>query len=140
VGLRKWWQLRKTLPRKVQDWELRDPPRESAPYWQTVRRVAAELEADGCTGVPDFYLLACLEHDIHYRTHRTLDGLRINRRQADMRLRRVIQTLSSLGRMSPMSWWRWAALRLIGWKAWRRNPLPLPKLETTTPKPGPNES
>ena len=103
----------------VPDWELRLVPPKGAYYWTRVRRVASRLGSDGCTGVPDFYLDSCLEHDIHYRTHHTLDGRRISRRQSDMRKRRVIQSRSPFGLLSPMAWWRWAGLRMLGWRAWR---------------------
>lgn len=88
-------------------------------YWERVQQRAAELESDGCSGVPNFYLLACLEHDIHYRTHRTLYDEPITRAEADARFRQVIQMLSVLGQLSPMSWWRWAAVRLFGGTSWQ---------------------
>jgi hypothetical protein len=93
------------------------PPKGSS-YWQEVRTRAAELKADGCSGVPDFYLEACLEHDIHYRTHAWLDGSPVFKSEADARFRAVIQSRSWFGILSPMSWWRWAGVYLLGRKAW----------------------
>lgn len=87
-------------------------------YWVRVRERAAELLSDGCSGVPDFYLDACLDHDIAYRTGKTIHGEAITRAQADARFRRVIQSRSPFGVLSPMSWWRWAGVRLFGGKAW----------------------
>lgn len=104
----------------VRDWELRSVPSRDDVYWVYVRKVASMLDSDGCSGVPDFYLESCLEHDIHYRTHHTLDGRSISRRQADMRIRRVVQSRSRFGVLSPLSWWRWAGLRILGGKAWRK--------------------
>jgi len=89
------------------------PPRDNL-YWVQVRHRAHRLGTDGCTGVPDFYLDACYEHDIHWRQGFTLDGQRISTRQANLRFRLVIQDRSPLGLFSPMSWWRWAAVSIAG--------------------------
>lgn len=93
-------------------------PAEDDPYWQRIRDWAADLDSDGCTGVPDFHLDACLEHDCHYRTHHWLDGTPIFKSEADARLRQVIQSRSFLGILSPMAWWRWGAVALMGKWAW----------------------
>jgi hypothetical protein len=87
-------------------------------YWARVRRRAKELKSDGCSGVPDFHLDCCLEHDIAYRTGHTVDGEPLTRAEADARLRRCIQKDSSLGVLDPMSWWRWAGVRLFGASSW----------------------
>lgn len=92
-------------------------PSDSA-YWRAIRRRAQELGSDGCTAVPDFYRDVCLEHDVHYRTHARLDGSPIRRAEADRLLRLGIQARSPFGRASPMSWWRWAAVRAFGRRAW----------------------
>lgn len=88
------------------------------PYWLRIRQWAADLESDGCTGVPDFFSDACKEHDCHYRTHHWLDGTPISRPETDERFRRVIQSRSVFGVISPMAWWRWAGVRLFGRGAW----------------------
>ena len=93
-------------------------PEETSPYWTRIRERASELNADGCSGVPDFYLDACLEHDIHYRTHEWLDGTPIFKSEADARFRRVIQARSLFGLFSPMSWWRWVGVWAFAKKAW----------------------
>ncbi|HYE89541.1 MAG TPA: hypothetical protein VEA38_00920 [Terriglobales bacterium] len=100
-------------------------------YWARVRQRAAELGSDGCSVVADFYLDACLEHDIHYRTHRRLDGTPITKAEADALFRQRIQERSCLGRFSPMSWWRWAAVALFGGSAWGEA-TPVPALVTST--------
>ena len=87
-------------------------------YWGLIREWASDLEADGCSGVPDFFLDACLEHDCHYRAHEWLDGTPIFRSEADERFRRVIQSRSVIGPLSPMAWWRWVGVRLFGRSAW----------------------
>ena len=98
----------------VRDHELRDVPPRASGYWVLVRRRAKELRSDGCTGVADFYVDACFEHDVHWRTGHTLWGDRISTRQANMRFRRVIQDRSPLGLLSPMAWWRWAGVSIAG--------------------------
>lgn len=93
-------------------------------YWNRVRALARKLGSDGCTGVPEFYRDACLEHDVHYRTHRTVYGHGILKAEADRRFRQRIQEQSPLGRFCPLSWWRWLAVVLFGKNAWNALPLP----------------
>lgn len=83
-------------------------------YWERVRDTAAELGADGCTGATGGWVDCCLEHDVHYRLRTTLDGTPISRRDADARFRACMQSRSRLGWWSPVAWWRWAAVRLLG--------------------------
>ncbi len=89
-------------------------------YWSRVRKKAAELQSDGCSGVLDVYLECCEEHDVHYRTHQTIDGKPITRAEADQQLRNCIQEKSRFGVFSPVSWWRWLGLRLVGGWAWEK--------------------
>jgi hypothetical protein len=98
----------------VKDRDLRYIPSRASYYWVLVRRKAKELGSDGCTGVADFYLDACYEHDIHWRTSHTLTGYPISTRQANMRFRWVIQDRSPFGKLSPMSWWRWIGVTIGG--------------------------
>lgn len=88
-------------------------------YWQRVKERAAELLSDGCSGVPDFHVICCLEHDIAYRTGQTVDGESLTRAEADARFRRCIQSRSLLGFFSPMSWWRWLGVRVGGSASWQ---------------------
>ena len=83
-------------------------------YWDLVRFAAEQLQSDGCTGVPEFYHDACIEHDIHWRLGETLWGDVITTAAANARFRRVIQSRSSLGRFSPVSWWRWVGVTVGG--------------------------
>lgn len=87
-------------------------------YWTTIRAIAQEMHSDGCSGVPDFYIDACYEHDYHYRYAETLYGFPVTRVEADARFRQVIQARSRFGRFSPMAAWRWVGLRLFGERAW----------------------
>lgn len=83
-------------------------------YWEAVRARAKELQSDGCSHVTSMYLDCCLEHDIHYRTGRTLSNEEISRAQADKIFRECMQSRSIFKVFSPMSWWRWMAVRLFG--------------------------
>ena len=103
------------------DGKRRIVPPDGDPYWQLVIEEAARLKSDGCTFVPDFYGGACLEHDIHYRTHKWLDGEPITKAEADTRFRLVMQAWSKLGKYDPMSWWRWLAVKLCAHKAWNKH-------------------
>lgn len=87
-------------------------------YVKLVEEKAAALGADGCTGVLDFYLLGCLEHDIAYRTHRDPLGNDLDKATADQRLRWYIQHRSPFGVVSPMSWWRWLGVKQFAQTAW----------------------
>lgn len=121
-------------------WPTTDPERRL--YWELIRAKADLLGSDGCSKVPDFYLDACLEHDLHYRTgrkqvlrHTWEDGVEMYRlengepisfRWANARFRSVIQDRSVVrkvrlpGWLSPMSWWRWAGVTIGGRAAWDR--------------------
>jgi hypothetical protein len=88
-------------------------------YWKRVRAKARELKSDGCSGVLDIYVDACYEHDIAYRTGRTVDGEPLTRAQADARFRRSIQHRSPFGFFSPVSWTRWVGVRIIGKRFWK---------------------
>lgn len=119
-------------------------------YWDWVREEAAKIKSDGCSGVPDFYLEACLQHDLAYfyaknpRSAYTywlkMDSSEGNaywnniegntywkladpmfQSEADAQFRKAIQKRSRLGVFSPMSWWRWLGLKVFGKKAWNRH-------------------
>ena len=88
-------------------------------YKHVVAVMAREVHADGCSGVPDWYKRGCDEHDVAYRTGKDPLGHWITRREADKRLRWYIQLNSIFGVCSPMAWWRWAGVRLLGASAWK---------------------
>lgn len=104
-------------------------PTENLDYWQRVRARAHALGSDGCTKVPDFYVDCCYEHDVHVRTGLTLQGQALTKADADARFRQCIQQHSPLGRLSPLSWWRWAGVRLYGWLEARRTGTPRATLD-----------
>lgn len=84
-----------------------DPDKFTQHDWDLVH---AYTKSDGCTGVVDFYLQACVEHDFYFRTHHDFSGRVISFYEANRRFRIRIQRLSRLGLISPMSWWRWIAV------------------------------
>lgn len=95
-------------------------PLTCAVYWRRVRMIAELLHSDGCTHVLDIYKESCLEHDVHYRLGRTINGAVLTRGDADRRFRQVIQQLSPFKKASPFAWWRWMFVRLGGGSTWNR--------------------
>jgi hypothetical protein len=91
-----------------------------AHYWRRIQKRARELGSDGCSGAPDFYELACLEHDVHYRTGRRLCGKVLTRWDADARFLRSMRRHSPLGRWDPLPYLWWAVVRCVGWRHWCR--------------------
>lgn len=83
-------------------------------YWVLVRGRARELKSDGCTGVKDVYVDCCYEHDIPYRTCADLEGNPTTKKQDDARFRECYQEHSLFGKFSPMSYWRWFGVHLLG--------------------------
>jgi hypothetical protein len=108
------------------------------PYWDWIKTQAFGIKSDGCTGVRDFRLRCCYEHDLSYFYGRcpqsaylawqadpksdvwSLAG-KITRSEADARFRKCNQDLSPVGEESPMAWMRWIGVRLGGWNAWRKH-------------------
>lgn len=86
------------------------PGRDDRKYWDMVRIRAAELGTDGCTKSPDIYVDCCYEHDIHWRTGRTLFGDRISEADANNRLRQCQRERSWMRRwfgFSPIAGLYW---------------------------------
>lgn len=81
-------------------------------YWTRIRARAKELGSDGCTKAKDWHVECCYEHDIHWRTGKTLDGDPITTAEANARFRECIQNRSRLGRFSHMSWVRWVGVSI----------------------------
>lgn len=89
--------------------------KDDAAYWRRVRTVAQFLGSDGCTGSPtQLFRDCCYEHDIAYETGRTVEGAPVTKAEADAMFRRCIQERSVFRVWSPLSWWRWLAVRWIG--------------------------
>jgi hypothetical protein len=84
-----------------------------------IRRRAAELHSDGCSGPTEVFHICCLAHDIAYRTGADHFDHPITRREADARFRRCMQSRSPVGRFSPTAWFRWVLVRIFGrGRAW----------------------
>ena len=91
-------------------------------YWTRVKEMAAALHGDGCTASPDlFYRRCCDEHDIHYRTGKTVDGEPITRAQSDKRLFQCMKKAGKtpvLGRfLIPLTFW--FMVRVFARNAWK---------------------
>lgn len=92
------------------------------PYWQQVKEAAKALNGDGCTSAPDFfYRQCCDEHDVHYRTGHTTQGVPISRLTSDGRLFACMRKRGKtpiLGTVIvPVLYW--SAVRLFAWGAWK---------------------
>lgn len=83
-----------------------------------IEKIKDFICSDGCTGVPNFYIDACIIHDFYYRTHRNFLGIEITKSEADYIFRKVIQKESFFKALSPMSWWRWLGVKFFANKAW----------------------
>lgn len=93
--------------------------------WRHVRRLAAKLHSDGCTGVPDLWFSdCCRQHDIEYRTGRTWRGRATSRWQADWRLARCVyqRAITPIDRYVG-SLMIWIGVRVLGARAWNRNQM-----------------
>lgn len=83
--------------------------------WDRIRKLATELDSDGCTMVTQAYRDCCALHDICYRTGKDPDtGEPVSFAQADALLRDCIRSKSRLGRFSPMAAIRYAGVRVFG--------------------------
>jgi hypothetical protein len=89
--------------------------------WDRIRKWAADTASDGCTGVADFRVDCCFLHDYMYVTGTDFSGNPVTKKQADECFRKCIQARSPLGRLSPMSWIRWAGVSLFGRGIWAKN-------------------
>lgn len=95
--------------------------RESNPDVFTDREwdlIWAYTKSDGCTGVIDYLVKSCWEHDFYFRTHHDFCGKVISFWEANRRYRIRMQRCSKLGILSPISWWRWLGVSLLGKAAW----------------------
>lgn len=91
-------------------------------YWQRVKVTAKSLKGDGCSSSPDFfYKRCCDDHDIAYRTGKTVDGEPISRAEADKRFYACMRKHGKtpvLGKMI-LPWTYWMGVRLFGGSSWQ---------------------
>jgi len=97
-----------------------DPPIADARYWRHVTDNARAIHTDGCTLVKDFYVLACWEHDLHYRTGRNWLGEDVGYWWSNRRLGTAIRYFSILHGWSLLAVTRFLGTTLGGWIAWIR--------------------
>jgi hypothetical protein len=99
------------------------PGLEDKTYWHVIKWWSenGDPKSDGCSGVKDWYVEACWEHDFHYRYGKTIYGDPITFDEANQRFRESMQMRSKLKRFSPLSWWRWAAVSYVGRIAWEKS-------------------
>jgi hypothetical protein len=109
-------------------------------YSGWVKSEALWIDADGCSGpAAGFRVICCLEHDLAYYYGRDpraayrgwRDGVSfalvwavappIDREEVDRRFRTCLQNEAATGKYSPMAWWRWAAVRIGGSRAWNKH-------------------
>jgi hypothetical protein len=99
-------------------------------YWNFIRSEAELRGSDGCSAVTGVHV----EHDAGYYYGKdprdayfrfrggALDPWEmarpITRAEVDKRFRQCLMNRSTLGRWSPMAYWRWLGVRVGGAKAW----------------------
>src|ERR1051326_798822 len=94
-------------------------PDDQAAYLKWLEEWASS-HSDGCTKIPDIHVHCCWQHDFCYQTGLDPRSVwagkpeAISRRDADALFRVCNQKEDPLGRFSPLSWWRWAAVRVFG--------------------------
>jgi hypothetical protein len=94
-------------------------------YTFRVLALATALNADGCSGVTEYFHIGCLEHDIAYRTGFDPLGFPVNKAEADKRFRWYMTSKSHFGRLGPMAYWRYYAVKWFGDKSWNAT-IPFP--------------
>lgn len=91
-----------------------------ASYAEEVKALAESLGSDGCSAPAlQVYVTCCHVHDIGYALGVSPRGVPITKAQADQRFRDCLQAHSSLRWLSPLSWWRWVAVRQFGHGIWK---------------------
>lgn len=106
-------------------------------YQEWVRREAEAVRSDGCTSLTQWYRDCCLEHDLAYRHGkdpqdaylRCLLGQPdywrqaqpISRRAADLRLSQCMQRQSPFSLLDPLSYIRFAGVRLFNYLRFLRD-------------------
>lgn len=87
-------------------------PPKGDPYWLLVRARAEQVKSDGCSDSPDFAIECCYEHDIHWRTGKTIWGQPLTENEANARLERCERSRSWFARRFGFS--PWAGIVRVG--------------------------
>lgn len=98
---------------------------------------AKKINSDACTKSFDFHVQCCYVHDLSYYYGRCAccayklylndskdvwgEAPTATRLEIDQTFRNCIQTKSSVRKASPLSWVRYAGVRVGGWWAWRKH-------------------
>jgi hypothetical protein len=83
------------------------------------RRIAEFIKSDGCTGVPDWFLNGCIQHDWGFRTHRDFEGNWVTEHEVNGWLKEYVQKRSWLGRWSLVAFVRYQFLeKLLPKRVW----------------------
>jgi hypothetical protein len=95
-----------------------------AEYRKWLEEEAAKVGSDGCTCAAEWKKICCLEHDLSYyhgKNPRWAYYLKswtlaysISRLEADNHFMEC---------SGGLSWWRWPAVRIGGWLAWKKHRL-----------------
>lgn len=83
-------------------------------YEEQLRELAKSIGSDGCTHALQVHQVCCWEHDWAYVTGTTPRGVATTKAEADARFRRCLQLRSPFRKYSPLSWWRWLAVKWFG--------------------------
>lgn len=105
-------------------------------YWSFVKDEATKIDSDGCSWVSELYRPCCLAHDLGYRYAKTPESayakyledtedywgeaVETTRSEVDKAFRDCIQERSKAKRWSPLSWIRYAGVRVLGRGIWKR--------------------
>jgi len=90
---------------------LKKGQKPSMEYFKALEDV---IKSDGCTVVLEVYHNCCVQHDLGYRFHIDCYGNSVTRDKVDAKFRCCMQDCSKIRWFSPMSWWRYAGVRLFG--------------------------
>lgn len=83
--------------------------------WQLIRTYT---RSDGCSGVSDWHVKACWEHDFYFRTHHDFEGKVISFSEANLRFLRRLFKLSWLSIFNLRAYIRWLGVTVLGKNAW----------------------
>jgi len=83
-------------------------------YHDELKALAERIGSDGCTHALEVDVVCCWEHDYAYVTGLTPRAVPVTKDEADERFRDCIQSRSSFRYFSPLSWWRWLAVKRFG--------------------------
>lgn len=90
-------------------------------YWVNVKRLAREIQSDGCTWASEWLKLACVEHDVHYHFHHTVWGDPITRAWSDGAFLHRMAQRNSWRYWHPWIYVRYGFVRSLGWLWWETN-------------------